>query len=106
MEANCLLQRFSSHGCPNCESLLSLAHNSDTVQECTSANFNGVIALTSPERSWVAKWQRLDRYVPGTYAVQVIGRLPEHIVQELADKGFKYVPRDGTQDEGEGVEEE
>jgi transcription elongation factor SPT4 len=65
-----------------------------------------VIALTAPNRSWVARWQRIDRYAPGTYAVQVIGRLPDGYVQDLADKGVKYIPRDGTMDEGEQEEEE
>jgi len=101
-----LHSKFLSTGCPNCESLLSFAHSTETIGECTSANFNGVIALTSPTKSWVARWQRLDRYAPGTYAVQVIGRLPEAYVQELADKGFKYIPRDGTMDEVEQAEEE
>lgn len=62
-----------SGGCPNCESYLFLSGRFDQVQECTSAIFEGIITLVDPEHSWVAKWQRLEGYVPGTYAVKVIG---------------------------------
>ena len=60
-------------GCPNCESYLFLSGRFDQVQECTSAIFEGLITLVDPEHSWVARWQRLEGYVPGTYAVKVIG---------------------------------
>ena len=60
-------------GCPNCESYLYLAGRFEQIQECTSSIFEGLITLQDPERSWVAKWQRLEGYVPGTYAVKVIG---------------------------------
>jgi len=69
------------------------------VQDCTSANFNGVIALTDPEKSWVAKWQRLDKYVAGMYAVQVIGQVPQDVITELTNRGIKYVPRDGSKED-------
>lgn len=29
--------------------------------------------MLDPAKSWVAKWQRLDGYVPGVYAVKVVG---------------------------------
>lgn len=45
----------------------------DSVQECTSQVFEGQISLADPAQSWVAKWQRLDGYVPGVYAVKVVG---------------------------------
>lgn len=54
-----------------------------------------------PKKSWVAKWQRVDGYVPGMYAVQVIGELPSSYVADLEDAGVKYVPRDGPHDEGD-----
>ena len=66
-------QRFLAAGCPNCEEFLGLAGNSDTIQDCTSQVFDGVITLTDPRSSWVAKWQRLSDYAPGTYAVRVTG---------------------------------
>lgn len=73
-------------------------NNADAVSDCTSANFNGVIGLTDPAKSWVAKWQRLDKYVPGLYAVQVVGSVPPEVIAELESRGIKYVPRDGARE--------
>lgn len=65
--------KFVQAGCPNCEEFLEMRHSADVVQDCTSAVFEGMIALTNPKDSWVAKWQRLTEYVPGSYAVKVEG---------------------------------
>ncbi|KAL8722364.1 MAG: hypothetical protein Q9225_001154 [Loekoesia sp. 1 TL-2023] len=93
-------QRFIREGCPNCESFLGLQNHPDSVQECTSQVFEGLITLADPSKSWVARWQRLDGYVPGVYAVKVVGqfraKLPEEVVQSIEDAGGRYVPRDGT----------
>ena len=94
-------QQFYKEGCPNCEELLQLRGSQDNVLELTSQVFEGLICLGDPSKSWVAKWQRLSQYVPGVYAVKVVGRLPEDIVQGLEDQGIRYVPRDGTSTEEE-----
>jgi transcription elongation factor SPT4 len=65
--------KFVSSGCPNCEHFLEMRHSAEVVQDCTSAVFEGMIAMADPESSWVAKWQRLQGYAPGTYAVKVEG---------------------------------
>lgn len=87
---------FLRHGCPNCEAYLQLTNSPDAVQECTSQVFDSLITLGSPHDSWVAKWQRLTNYVPGVYAVKVVGTLPEGIIGILEDNGIKYIPRDGS----------
>jgi transcription elongation factor SPT4 len=93
-------QRFVRDGCPNCESFLDLTNHPDAVQECTSQVFEGIISLAEPSTSWVARWQRLDGYVPGVYAVKVVGQLPEEVLQTIEDAGVRYIPRDGSaQDE-------
>lgn len=51
----------------------------DRVAECTTSNFDGMISMLRPEESWVAKWQRIEKRLPGLYAVKVVGRLPEGI---------------------------
>ncbi|KAL8772619.1 MAG: hypothetical protein Q9213_005054 [Squamulea squamosa] len=89
-------QRFIREGCPNCETFLGLQNHPDTVQECTSQVFEGLITLADPGSSWVARWQRLDGYVPGVYAVKVVGQLSEETVQNIEDAGGRYIPRDGT----------
>ncbi|KAI4213687.1 MAG: hypothetical protein LQ351_003653 [Letrouitia transgressa] len=89
-------QRFIREGCPNCEPFLDLQNHPDSVQECTSQVYEGLLTLSAPSRSWVAKWQRLDGYVPGVYAVKVVGKLSDETVQAIEDAGGRYVPRDGT----------
>lgn len=64
----------------------------------------GMIALTQPEGSWVAKWMRLEGYVPGMYAVQVVGTLPDEALDNIRAAGLRYVPRDGRKDEGAEME--
>ncbi|KAK2168667.1 hypothetical protein LSH36_15g14022 [Paralvinella palmiformis] len=71
-----------------------MKNNRDAVYECTSSNFDGVISLMSPDDSWVAKWQRINRHVKGVYAISVTGRLPPGIISDLKSKGIIYRPRD------------
>lgn len=85
---------FEQHGCDNCEEYLSMKGNHDRVFECTSSNFEGMIALMQPEESWVAKWQRIAHHVKGMYAVSVTGVLPKRIQRELAEQGRTYRSRD------------
>ncbi|RMJ28369.1 transcription elongation factor SPT4 [Aspergillus sp. HF37] len=91
-----LHNKFAREGCPNCDHVLGLRGNNDGIQECTSQVFEGLITVRDPGTSWVARWQRLDSYVPGTYAVKVTGSLPDEVVSSLEDSGVKYIPRDGS----------
>lgn len=40
-----------------------------------------------------AKYQRINRYKPGLYAIRISGQLPEAIQEELEDKGVNYKGR-------------
>ncbi|PVU92402.1 hypothetical protein BB561_003860 [Smittium simulii] len=73
--------------------------NMDRVMECTSSNFDGIIALMDPSRSWVSKWNHLEAYYPGIYASYVSGRIPEDVEDMLVEHGVTYYPKDGTQDD-------
>jgi transcription elongation factor SPT4 len=95
---------FLKDGCPNCEDALQMRGSSDTVGECTSSNFNGIIALMEPKNSWVARYHRLEGYKPGMYAVQVIGNLTEDYVDSVRAGGLRFVRRDGRKDEDEQME--
>ncbi|ESK93097.1 transcription elongation factor spt4 [Moniliophthora roreri MCA 2997] len=88
---------FRVKGCPNCEEILQLKDSPDRISTCTTVYFDGVIGVTDPENSWVAKWQRTSQYVRGMYAVRVKGRVPEDVEAELDARGFKYRPRDQTE---------
>jgi transcription elongation factor SPT4 len=51
--------------------------------------------MAQPTQSWVAKWQRLEGYVAGVYAVKVVGELHPDMMSVLEGEGVKYIPRDG-----------
>jgi transcription elongation factor SPT4 len=88
-----MYQRFRDNGCPNCEEFLRLAGSQDQIEACTSQVFEGVITLADPPRSWVAKWQRLDGYLPGVYAVKVSGQLPDEVRAMIEDEyRIPYIP--------------
>ena len=96
------LKDFIETGCPNCQDLMSSAHDG------TTSNWEGSIALINPGESWVSKWQGLTNYVPGLYAVRYLstyhgflirrvnGTLPEDVRDELERRGIPYRPRDGS----------
>lgn len=43
----------------------------------------------------VARYQRFKpNFVPGCYAVSVVGQLPQEIREALDDAGYNYIPRD------------
>lgn len=86
-------QEFKRNGCPNCEDYLHLSGNEEAIELCTSNVYEGLIAMGDPSKSWVAKWQRIDKYRPGTYATKVMGVLPEDVVTSLADEyNIRYIP--------------
>ncbi|EJD54438.1 transcription initiation protein spt4 [Auricularia subglabra TFB-10046 SS5] len=90
---------FKRKGCPNCENILQMQNSTDRVSTCTSKFFTGIIAVMNPDQSWVARWQRTAKFVPGMYAIQVNGRLPEDVEDELVQQGMTYRPRDGSMDD-------
>ncbi|EDK45845.1 transcription elongation factor spt4 [Lodderomyces elongisporus] len=91
------MKKFKAIGCPNCESLLHFASDSAQIAECTSPSFEGLVALGQDNKgSWVARWLRIDSFVPGLYAVKVNGKLPLDVVDSLERADVYYRPRDGT----------
>ena len=54
------------------------------------------IAVMRPTDSWVSKWQRIDKFCKGIYAIQVQGELPEEVLAVLEQKGITYHARDGS----------
>ncbi|KAF6023092.1 SUPT4H1 [Bugula neritina] len=91
------VDQFEMDGCDNCEKYLNMKNRIDSVDEYTSQNFDGMTALMSPDDSWVAKWQRINRCVPGVYALSVSGKLSTSMVRELRSKGVTYRSRDTSQ---------
>nr|CAG4649051.1 EOG090X0NWO [Polyphemus pediculus] len=91
------MDQFEFDGCENCDEFLRMKNNKDNIFDCTSTNFDGMIALMSPEDSWVAKWQRINRKCKGVYAISVSGRLPDSFIREMKSRGLTYRPRDTSQ---------
>lgn len=90
------LGQFRNEGCPNCESVLHFQDNDDVIRECASPTFEGIVAVRGSSQSWVAKWLRIENFVPGQYAVRVSGKLPDDIKNDLYSQGIEYRPRDGS----------
>eukprot|EP01120_Amphizonella_sp_Union-15-10_P017492 TRINITY_DN9727_c0_g1_i1.p1 TRINITY_DN9727_c0_g1~~TRINITY_DN9727_c0_g1_i1.p1 ORF type:complete len:127 (+),score=24.63 TRINITY_DN9727_c0_g1_i1:85-465(+) len=91
-------KQFEEDGCENCR-FLKLETDEDLVEKCTTSNFNGIISMMRPEKSWVARWRRITgpnkrRPAAGCYAVAVYGRLPGEIISRLEDKNIRYRPLD------------
>ena len=42
--------------------------------------------MMKPEESWVARWEGINRNLPGCYAMQITGSMPPQIQQFLHDK--------------------
>jgi len=88
------MEQFESDGCDNCDSFLHMRDNRDNVYDCTSSNFDGMVAACQMEDSWVAKWQRIQNFKPGVYAMSVSGRLPPTVVRDMRSANITYRSRD------------
>ncbi|RKP25669.1 Spt4/RpoE2 zinc finger-domain-containing protein [Syncephalis pseudoplumigaleata] len=93
------LHQFRNHGCENCEELMRMRVSLDRVNECTTTNFEGAIAVIKPEDSWATQWLRLERFRPGVYAIRVTGMPPDDVLDELERRNITFIPRDGSMPE-------
>jgi hypothetical protein len=75
MQPDSALQKFKGYGCPNCKPLLEQLEAHDIIEDITSPSFEGLVALQKPRKSWVGRWQRIDGYQKGMYAVKVNGNV-------------------------------
>jgi hypothetical protein len=65
---------FRKLGCPNCDEILRMKGSSDKVTSCTSAQYDGVIAVVK-EGSWVSKWQRTGPSPSAGFTLQHLAQL-------------------------------
>ncbi|VDM20810.1 unnamed protein product [Hydatigera taeniaeformis] len=88
------MSQFEMNGCENCEDYLNLQGDRESVYECTSNNFDGMVAMMNPSESWVARWLRIDKLTPGVYAMSVSGKLSKSRIDHLRSRGLEYQSRD------------
>ena len=68
----------------------------ERVNGVTTTRFSGFVGLMDPQRSWVARYQRLPpSYAPAVYAVQTKGALPDEVQELLDDRGYSGVRPEG-----------
>jgi len=83
------LDQFLEIGCENCP-FLEMAGNHERCNLCTTAFFEGQVAVMDPGESWTAKWLRVDAYLPGVYAISVTGEFDRDITEELESRGCRW----------------
>jgi transcription elongation factor SPT4 len=82
--------RISSARSPINVSALYQGDDPEKCNLCTTAFFEGQVAVMDPRESWAAKWLRVDAYLPGVYAITVTGQFDKDIEDELESRGCRY----------------
>ena len=77
---------FTLQNCP----FLEMVDDPEKVNACTTAFYEGQAAVMDPRESWVAKWLRVDNYLPGCYAITVTGQFDKEIEEELENRGCRW----------------
>ena len=69
---------------------LEMEDDPEKSNACTTAFFEGQAAVMDPRESWVAKWLRVDNYLPGVYAITVTGQFEREVEEELENRGCRW----------------
>lgn len=87
------LDQFYEQGCENCP-FLDMVEDRERIDDCTTTEFQGMVAVIDPEKSWAAKWTHHKKHVPGCYALAVQSDLPQHITEILESNGIQPIQDD------------
>ena len=83
------IDQFLEDGCENCP-FLDMESNHERCNLCTTAFFEGQVAVSDPSESWTAKWLRIDSFLPGIYAISITGQFEREIEEELENRGCRW----------------
>ena len=61
-------------GCDNCFFLPE-----GESRRFTTPYYQGCVALMQPKASWVARWQKIQNFIPGCYAVKIVADIPPEV---------------------------
>lgn len=83
----CLLvktyRQFYEQGCENCKAAFDLRQDEAKIADVTTSSFEGLMAMMQPNKSWVARWQFVNNFIPGVYALKVKGEVSAETEDEL-----------------------
>ena len=70
-------KKWETENCPNCQ------FDIDDYHVWTSANFAGMLAIFSPEKSWCSQWMKYIRNNAGLYCLDNYGKVTHEIISHL-----------------------
>ena len=97
---SCLLikstEQFANEGCENCRFLPE-----GEYRRFTTPFYQGCVALMQPKQSWVARWQKVQNFIPGCYAVKVAADIPDEVDELCAEAGVMNLGKISQEDNEE-----
>jgi transcription elongation factor SPT4 len=82
-------EQFYEDGCENCP-FLDMTDNMERVNSCTTAFYDGHVAVMDPMNSWASRWIRVEGFLPGVYAITIVGQFDRDIEEDMENQGIRW----------------